>query len=128
MALRGLQRMNIVEHLRGLDYMSWWPFKKKKISFENEPHIKGSRMWLQELRELCEYSYNDREGGQNKILQMKKEWNISFESGEIEDVLFDGLNRRAGKLLDSNDSDWIGYLDDEEFWKLGWRIEKIEEE
>ncbi len=42
--------------------------------------------------------------------------------------LFDGLNRRARRLLDSNDSDWIEYLDNEEFWKLGWRKEKIEEE
>ena len=120
--------MNIVEHLRESDSMSWWPFRKKKISFENDPHVKGSRMWLQELRELCEYSYNDRKGGQNKILQMKDEWKSSFESGEIEKVLFDGLNRRAKRLLDAEEAEWIAYLDNEEFWKLGWRLEKTEDE
>ena len=125
--LSGLQRMNIVEHLRDIDYMSWWPFKKKKKSFENEPHIKGSRMWLQELRELCEYSYNDRKSGQNKILQMRDEWVVSFESGEIEDVLFDGLNRRAKRLLNAEGAEWIACLDNEEFWKVGWRKE-VEDE
>ena len=126
--LSGLQRMNIVEHSRYIDNMSWWPFKKKKKSFENEPHVKGSRMWLQELRELCESSFNDREGGQNKILQMKNEWVKSFESGEIEDVLLDGLNRRAETLLNARGSEWISYLDNEEFWKVGWRLEKNEDE
>ncbi len=101
---------------------------KEKISFENEPHVKGSRMWLQELRELCEYSYNNRKVGQNKILQMKDEWKSSFESGEIEKVLFDGLNRRAKRLLDAEDAEWIVHLDDEEFWKVGWRIEEAEDE
>ena len=108
--------------------MSWWPFKKKKKSFENEPHVKGSRMWLQELRELCESSFNDRERGQNKILQMKSEWVKSFESGEIDDVLLDGLNRRAETLLNARGTEWISYLDNEEFWKLGWRLEKTEDE
>jgi hypothetical protein len=39
----------------------------------------------------------------------------------MDEVLFQGLELRANKLLRADDADFIRLLDDIEFWKPGWR-------
>jgi len=29
--------------------MSWWPFKRKEKRLDEEPHMQGARMWIQDL-------------------------------------------------------------------------------
>ena len=37
--------------------------------------------------------------------------------------LLDGLDRRALRLLRASDDEWLKWLDDDDFWKPGWRDE-----
>ena len=46
---------------------------------------------------------------------------------EVEASLLDGLERRADKLLQADAVAWLEWLDEEEFWKPGWREEPPEE-
>ncbi|MAH98578.1 MAG: hypothetical protein CMA12_04425 [Euryarchaeota archaeon] len=100
--------------------MRWWPFRKGRGFAHNEPHIRGSKMWIQDLREACEKGFNDREAGQAEVDSMREEWKKSYSLGEVEDSLFEGLERRATLLLSANDSEWLLLLDNEDFWKVGW--------
>ena len=34
-----------------------------------------------------------------------------------------GLDRRALRLLRASDDEWLKWLDDDDFWKPGWRDE-----
>ncbi|OUW22396.1 MAG: hypothetical protein CBD33_02770 [Euryarchaeota archaeon TMED173] len=77
-------------------------------------------MWIQDLREACEKGFNDREAGQAEVDSMREEWKKSYSLGEVEDSLFEGLERRATLLLSANDSEWLLLLDNEDFWKVGW--------
>jgi len=77
-------------------------------------------MWIQDLRELCERSFNDREKGQFEIEEIRLEWQKAHSDGEVTDSLLDGLERRVVLLLDAGDSEWTVLLDNEHFWKAGW--------
>ena len=107
--------------------MGWWPFKRKEKAFEEEPHMRGARMWIQDLREICERCYDDHEEGQGQVSAMRDEWNEARARGEVDSSLLDGLERRAGKLLHADSGTWLECLDNEEFWKPGWREEALEE-
>jgi len=100
--------------------MGWWPFKDKKKNVLNEPYLRGSRLWIQDLREICELCFDNPIEGQRRIRQMQVEWNDSFAKGELEDSLLRGLERRAFRLLRSDKDEWINWLDEEDFWKPGW--------
>lgn len=100
--------------------MRWWPFKRKSKAFVNEPHIKGSRIWIQDLREVCERCFDDRAEGQKAVLEIRIEWQNAHSEGELLGNLSDGLDRRASKLLEANDAEWNTLLNDEDFWKPGW--------
>ena len=47
--------------------------------------------------------------------------------GEVDEALFEGLQRRSERLLESEGEEWLAWLDDEAFWNPGWR-EHLEDE
>ena len=47
--------------------MSWWPFKRKSKVLDEEPHLRGTRMWIQDLREACERHFDDHVGGHQAV-------------------------------------------------------------
>ena len=104
-------------HLR---IMGRWPFKRKSGSFDNEPHIRGSRLWIQDLREVCGLCFDNRAEGQRRIRQMQVEWRDAHAEGEVDDALLQGLDRRAFRLLRADESEWVRWLDEDGFWKPGW--------
>jgi len=77
-------------------------------------------MWIQDLRELCERSFNVRERGQLEIEEIRKKWRKAHSDGEIDESLLSGLERRALLLIHAEDSEWTELLDNEGFWKAGW--------
>ena len=99
--------------------MGWWPFRKKR-SLHSEPHVRGSKMWIQDLREVCEKSFDNREAGQLEVESLREEWQEAFSEKEGDETLLEGLERRATFLLVAGDSEWSDLLDDEDFWKAGW--------
>ena len=107
--------------------MGWWPFKRKEKVLEEEPHMRGTRMWIQDLREICERCYDNHEEGQRQVGVMQAEWNEARDREEVASSLLDGLERRAYKLLQADAETWLEWLDNEEFWNPGWREEPLEE-
>ena len=101
--------------------MGWWPFKRRKKVLIDDPHIKGTRVWLTDLRELCELYFDNHTEGQRRIAEMQIEWKDANVEGEIEKELLEGLERRAFRLLRANGDDWLAWLDNDEFWQPGWR-------
>ena len=77
-------------------------------------------MWIQDLREVCEKCYDNRETGQLEVQSIRGRWQKSFSSQEMDEALLEGLERRAVLLLRAGDSEWSDLLDDENFWKAGW--------
>ena len=122
---RGLGTYGFTKHqdsllTRRLVDMRWWPFRKGRRVAYSEPHIKGSKMWIQDLRETCEKGFDDREAGQAEVSRLREEWEKSHSLGEVGASLFEGLESRAAILLSANDSEWRILLDNEDFWKAGW--------
>jgi hypothetical protein len=103
--------------------MSWWPFKKKEKVLQEEPHIKGTRLWLQDLREISEKNFDNSAEGQR---QMQVEWTDAYQKGEVAEQLLSGLDRRAFRLLRADSEEWLKWLDNEDFWLPGWGVESIE--
>ena len=54
---------------------------------------------------------------------MQIEWADAHSEEEVDDALLDGLDRRALRLLRASDDEWLKWLDDDDFWKPGWRDE-----
>ena len=77
-------------------------------------------MWIQDLREVCEKSFDNREVGQLEVESLREEWQEAFSENEVDETLLEGLERRATFLLVAGDSEWSDLLDDEDFWKAGW--------
>ena len=98
--------------------MVWnWLFGKKRVGHaDNDPQMLGTRVWLNELREVCERYFDNREEGQRYVRELQVEWEDSWRRLEIDDALKNGLDRRALRLLRANDSEWSEWLDDERFW------------
>ena len=107
--------------------MSWWPFKRKSKVLDEEPHLRGTRMWIQDLREACERHFDDHVGGHQAVSDIQDEWLAANDKGEIDVALFEGLQRRSERLLESEDEQWLAWLDNESCWNPGWR-EYSEEE
>tara|TARA_B100001996_G_scaffold368421_1_gene340915 strand:+ start:3242 stop:3562 length:321 start_codon:yes stop_codon:yes gene_type:complete len=106
--------------------MKWWPFKKKEKIIQEDPHIKGTHLWLQELREVSEKNFDNHSEGQRLIRQMQVQWTDAHKNGEVSDELLSGLDRRAFRLLRSDSEEWLKWLDNEDFWMPGWGVESIE--
>ena len=77
-------------------------------------------MWIQDLREICEKRFDNRETGQSEVESMRVEWHKAFSEKEMDETLLEGLERRAMTLLGAEDAEWSDLLDDENFWKAGW--------
>ena len=77
-------------------------------------------MWIQDLREICEKRFDNREIGQLEVESMRVEWHKAFSEKEMDETLLEGLERRAMTLLGAEDAEWSDLLDDENFWKAGW--------
>ena len=109
--------------------MGWWPFSRSKSSAEpsssqlDNPHIKGTRVWIEELQQACERNYDSPTSGHMLIREMQVEWGDAHRDGDLGKELFEGLERRSFHLLRAEGKDWINLLDDLEFWKPGWRAE-----
>jgi|TARA_B100001113_G_scaffold344010_1_gene331909 hypothetical protein len=99
--------------------MGWWPFRRKRV-FHSEPHIKGSKMWIQDLRECCERNFDQRAEGQLEVSKIREKWRKAHSDGEVDEPLLEGLERRSDLLIEAKDSEWSKLLDDEGFWKAGW--------
>ncbi len=80
--------------------MGWWPFKRREKPLNDDPHIKGTRVWLTELREMCERNFDNHVEGQRRISELQIEWKEAHKEAE---------------------NDWLAWLDNEEFWQPGWR-------
>ena len=107
--------------------MGWWPFKRRVKPMIDNPHMKGARTWISDLREMCERHFDNPPEGQRRLQQMQIEWKDALKNSEIADELYEGLERRAYRLLRADAEEWLGWLDDDEFWKPGWRP-PVEEE
>ena len=92
----------------------------KKEESPQRAHVRSSKMWIQDLREICEKSFDNREAGQLEVESLRVEWHKAFSQKEVDEALLEGLERRAILLLGAGDSEWSDLLDDEDFWKAGW--------
>ena len=114
--------MNRGGPLEMLRTMRWWPFGKwNRARVDDPPHVKGTRMWLQELRSICEKNYQNPSAGQALVREMQVEWTDANRRGDLDDMLLQGLDRRAFRLLRASGEEWIGWLDNERFWEPGWK-------
>ena len=109
--------------------MGWWPFKRETTTdCGDNLHIRGTKVWLTELRELCENHHDNPEMGRVRVREMQVEWKDAYKDDDLDITLLEGLDRRAFQLLRADDAEWLNWLDNEEFWKPGWRRLKVEDE
>ncbi len=101
--------------------MGWWPFGKKKADFTNDPQVKGTRTWLDDLRMVCERHHDNPAAGQIRVRELQIEWRDAHAKQEVSPELLEGLDRRAFYLLRADVEEWLSWLDDDAFWKPGWR-------
>ena len=108
------------------DTMGWWPFGKKASSKKriDDPLRKDTRQWLSELRDVCEMNFDNPEGARREIRQMQVHWHQAFSEGILPEYNREGLESRAYRLLSCHDDEWMRWLDNDEFWKPGWRPEQ----
>ena len=79
------------------------------------------------MRELCERNFDDFENGKLQIVKLKEEWEKAKKNGDLDQALVTGLELRVRNLLLANAAEWLQILDNEDFWKPGWRP-SLEEE
>ena len=53
---------------------------------------------------------------------------VGLPANQVADDLKEGLDKRAFHLLRASHKEWLAWLDNEEFWKPGWRLERREYE
>jgi len=107
--------------------MPVWPFRKARVEkakqpSPNEPIARLGKQWLDDLREECEKAWEIPEEGRRKLRQFLVEWKDFAERGELDATTLGGLERRARHLLRCDNSEWKETLDNEKFWRPGWRI------
>ena len=106
--------------------MKWWPFGKGAKSpqkYDSEIHIKGTRVWLQNLQDICEKNFDSPTNGKRLIREMQIEWKDAAKRKEIDEDLIEGLDRRAFYLLKADDQEWSELLDNLKFWRPGWKVD-----
>lgn len=103
-----------------------WRFWTKKHNLSNDPILKTYANWLAELRESCEHHYEQPVEGRRQIELLRSEWKDSHDDGTLTKVNLRGLESRARVLLSCNDSEWLHWLDNLEFWKPGWKFSEDE--
>lgn len=108
--------------------MGWWPFSRKSSDSGDNLHIKGTKVWLDELRSICERHHDSPEAGRMRVREMQIEWKDAHTREELDATLFEGLERRTFQLMRATDDEWLDWLDDDEFWKPGWRAVKVDDD
>ncbi len=110
--------------------MGWWPFGKRTSKFtqagSGQPEkiiAPTSRQRLDELRQICDGAYEQPEAGRILLRENLIEWDDALTSGELTETLHDGLSRRARLLIRADDDEWRSRIEDEAFWKPGWRLD-----
>ena len=106
--------------------MKWWPFgkgTKNRQKYDSEIHIKGTRVWLQNLQDICEKNFESPNNGKRLIREMQIEWKDAAKRKEIDEELIEGLDRRAFYLLKADDQEWSELLDNLKFWRPGWKVD-----
>ena len=108
------------------DSMGWWPFGKKTSPRHriDDPLRKDTRQWLSDLRDVCEMNFDNPEGARREIRQMQVNWHQAYAEGTLPEYNREGLESRAYRLLACADDEWMEWLDNEEFWKPGWRPDR----
>ena len=122
---------NIIGRGRRFKTMGWWPFGRKKKAGRapvNDPLLKDNRILISELRDVCELNFDNPEEARRHIRRMQVEWNDAAREGVLSDVNRSGLDARAFRLLTCEDSDWMVWLDNLDFWKPGWNPEPDNED
>ena len=97
--------------------------RKDESYVDSQIHVKGTRVWIQELQDVCEKNFNAPHEGKRLIREMQVEWKDAAERKEIESELIEGLDRRAFYLLKANDEEWTELLDNLSFWRPGWKAD-----
>jgi len=106
--------------------MKWWPFskpQKKDMDYDSKIHVKGTRIWLQNLQEVCEKNFDSSHEGKRLIREMQIEWKDAAKRKEIDEELIEGLDRRAFYLLKADEKEWGELLDNLQFWRPGWKAD-----
>ena len=88
--------------------MGWWPFGKKsdsKRQIINDPLRKDTRVWLSELRDICEMNFDNPEAARRQIRQMQVDWHQAFSEGVLPQYNREGLESRAFRLLSCSDDE-----------------------
>ena len=102
--------------------MGWWPFGRKaktKRAPVSDPMLKDNRILISDLRDACELNFDNPEEARRQIRRMQVEWS---------DVNRSGLDARAFRLLTCDDTEWMAWLDNLNFWKPGWKPEDDDED
>ena len=86
--------------------------------------LKTYTIWLSELRETCEHHYNSPASGKNEVKRCREEWNLAHQEGTLSKINLDGLVMRADILLTCVEEEWLTWLDNIEFWKPGWKVDR----
>ena len=97
--------------------------RKDRSYVDSQIHVKGTRVWIQELRDVCEKNFNAPHEGKRLIREMQIEWKDAAKRKEIKLELIEGLDRRAFYLLKANDDEWSELLDNLSFWRPGWKAD-----
>ena len=117
------QRIKDIVYQELVSSMGWWPFSSKiSKDMGYNLHIKGTKVWLDDLRDICEINYDKPEAGRMRVREMAIEWADAYSKSELDDTLFEGLERRAFQLTRASDEELVKWLDDDGFWKPGWRL------
>jgi len=111
--------------------MGWWPFGKKARAYRtpiNDPLLKDNRILISELRDVCELNFDNPAEARREIRRMQVEWSDAARDGILSDINRSGLDARAFRLLTCEDTEWVIWLDNLEFWKPGWKPEADDED
>lgn len=110
--------------------MGWWPFGRSNArdGDRNAPIRRDTRAWLRELREVCEACFDRPEAGRQRVRELQVEWRQAHHEGVLDEAGHLGLERRAYRLLNSDDESWLAWLDNLSFWQPGWNPETDEEQ
>ena len=83
---------------------------------QDDLHIRGTRIWLQDLRESCERNFYNPEEGRRWVRQIQIEWTDAHSEGEVDDALHEGLERRALRSLRASADEGVTWLDVDDLW------------
>ncbi|MFQ3317333.1 MAG: hypothetical protein ACI8T6_000760 [Candidatus Poseidoniaceae archaeon] len=122
---------NVIGKGQELGVMGWWPFGRKAKTGRapiDDLLLKDNRILISELRDACELNFDNPEEARRQIRRMQVEWSDATRDGMLSDINRSGLDARAFRLLTCEDSEWMIWLDNLEFWKPGWNPEADDED